>query len=182
MVDRRYSLSKNDDFHNTNLPVMRRAEQVQVEAIQLSEQKREGFLAQFFPDATQRTIIKARLALVETEYEFRKRALETLRETQLQALTETCNQYLTRDKASRRADTAKFLLQKKEELTSELDAIFERFMNLLKDKYQNMEEETNPLFRQMRQDRLEKDINDFMELQNKLVDRFQRLVDEEVNY
>jgi hypothetical protein len=182
MVDRRYSLSKNDDFHNTNLPIMRRAEQVQMEAIKLSEQKRDGFLARFFPSATERAIVKAQLALVETEYEFRKKALETLRETQLQALTETCNQYLTRDKAARRADTAKFLLQKKEELTYELDAIFERFMKLLKDKYQNMEEESNPLFRQIRQDKLEKDINDFMELQNKLVDKFQRLVDEDVNH
>ncbi|MCA2640090.1 MAG: hypothetical protein EWV49_01870 [Microcystis aeruginosa Ma_QC_Ch_20071001_S25] len=182
MVDRRYSLSKNDDFHNTNLPIMRRAEQVQLEAIKLSEQKRDGFLTRFFPNAAQRTIIKAQLALVETEYEFRKRALETLRETQLQALTETCNQYLTRDKAARRADTAKFLLQKKEELTYELDAIFERFMKLLKDKYQIMDEENNPLFRQIRHDRLEKDINDFVELQNKLIDKFQRLVDEEINY
>jgi len=182
MVYRRYSLSKNDDFHNTNLPIMRRAEQVQIEAIQLSEQKREGFLARFFPSETQRAIVKAQLALVETEYEFRKRALETLRETQLQALTETCNQYLTRDKAARRADTAKFLLHKKEELVYELDAIFERFMKLLKERYQNMEDESNPLFRQIRQDKLEKDINDFMELQNKLVDKFQRLVDEDVNY
>ena len=36
--------------------------------------------------------------------------------------------------------------------------------------------------RQIRQDKLEKDINDFMELHNKLVDKFQRLVDEDVNH
>ena len=45
-----------------------------------------------------------------------------------------------------------------------------------------MDEENNPLFRQICQDRLEKDINDFVELQNKLIDKFQRLVDEEINY
>lgn len=75
-----------------------------------------------------------------------------------------------------------FYFKKKEELTYDLDAIFERFMKLLKDKYQIMDEENNPLFRQIRQDRLEKDINDFVELQNKLIDKFQRLVDEEINY
>jgi seryl-tRNA(Sec) selenium transferase len=179
MIERRYSLSKNDDNTN-NLPVVRTADEISIQAVKLSEQKREGFLAHFFPDKTQRAIIQGELAQVETEYEFRKRALQTLRETQLQNLTETCNQYLTRDKAARRADTAKFLLQKKEELSNELDIIFERFMRVLQDKYQTMESETNSLFRQIRQDKLEKDVNDFVELQTKLVDKFQRLIDEEV--
>lgn len=179
-MDRRYSLSKNDDFHNTNLPILRRADQLQAQAIQLSEEKREGLLARLFPDEKQREIIKGELALVKTEYEFRKRALNTLRETQLQALTETCNQYLTRDKAARRKDTAIYLLHKKEELVDELNTIFERFMKLMKEKYQQMEIETIPILQQVRQDKLEKDINDFMELQEKLINKFQRLVDEEV--
>lgn len=134
-----YSLSKNADFHNTNLPIIRRAEEVKLEASKpskLSEQKRDSLLTRFFPNATQRTIIKSQLALValvETEYEFCKRALETLYETQLQALTKICNEYASTKIFNQHltthngVDAAWFLLQKKQELIYELDAIFEQF-------------------------------------------------------
>ena len=179
-MERRYSLRKNDDFNTTSI-VARQTDHVQNQALQLSE-KREGFLVRLFPDAKQREIIKGELALVKTEYDFRKRALDTLRETQLQVLTETCNQLLIQFKTERRATTAQFLLHKKEELTRELDMIFERFMKLMEAKCKSIENEPNSLLRRVREDKLDKDLSDFMNLHDKLTDKFNHLVDEEVNY
>jgi hypothetical protein len=71
-----------------------------------------------------------------------------------------------------RYDAAKFSIQTKEELTYALDAIFERLMKRLKD----IDEEKNPIYRQFFQNRLKKDINDCMELQNQLIDKFKRLI------
>ncbi|KOR38122.1 hypothetical protein AM228_02900 [Planktothricoides sp. SR001] len=142
--------------------------------------KREGFLQRFFPDAATREVIRGELALVKDEFEFRKRALEKVRETQIQSLTEHCNQYLVREKAAIRSETAAFLLDKKMELEKKINYLFEEFIARMEVQMAQAELIANPTLKRVRQNQLEKSVEDFGDLQNRLVDQFQRIVSEGV--
>ncbi|WP_027254654.1 hypothetical protein [Planktothrix agardhii] len=160
-------------------PIVRMTDQAQV-AIDSVMAKREGFLQRWFPDAATRAVINGELALVKDEFEFRKRALEKVRETQIQSLTEHCNQYLVREKAAIRSATAAFLLEKKMELENKINFLFEEFISRLEVQMAQAEMITNPTLKRVRQTQLEKSVEDFAELQNCLVDQFQRIVSEGV--
>jgi hypothetical protein len=54
--------------------------------------EREGVLGRLFPDERKRAAAKGELELIETEYKKAHRFLEIIRETQIQSMTETCNQ------------------------------------------------------------------------------------------
>ncbi|MCC3450318.1 MAG: hypothetical protein JGK04_22950 [Microcoleus sp. PH2017_39_LGB_O_B] len=160
-------------------PIVRLTDQAQV-AIDSVMAKREGFLQRFFPDAATRAVIRGELALIKDEFEFRKRALEKVRETQIQSLTEHCNQYLVREKAAIRSATAAFLLEKKLELDNNLSSLFEEFIARMEVQMAQVETIQNPTLKRGRQSQLEKTIEDFFDLQNRLVDDFQKIISEGV--
>lgn len=74
------------------------------------------------------------------------------------------------------AARAKFAFDQKENFSQELDEIFEQFTN----RYQRIEYETNPRFQKILSEKLEKDMNDFIQLLNSLKDRFEHLIGEEL--
>jgi hypothetical protein len=142
--------------------------------------KRETFLAKLFPDPVQRAAKMGELEIIKTEFEFRKKALAMVRETHVQALRETCNQYLVKAKAAGRAETASFLMRKAQELQEELDGILERFIASVEKKTQSLQLTTNlTLQKKMEQD-LDKEIHEFIDMKDKLVKKFRRIVDEGV--
>ena len=75
---------------------------------------------------------------------------------------------------------ARFVFDEKENFSQELDEIFEQFMDFVQDRYQRIEYETNPRFQKILREKLEKDMNDFIQLHNSLADRFQNLIEEEL--
>lgn len=160
-------------------PIVRMTDQAQV-AIDSVMAKREGFLQRFFPDAATRAVIRGELALIKDEFEFRKRALEKVRETQIQSLTEHCNQYLVREKAAIRSSTAAFLLEKKLELENKINSLFEEFITRMEVSMAKAETIQNPTLKRVRQTQLENAIEDFADLQSRLVDQFQKIISEGV--
>ena len=78
------------------------------------------------------------------------------------------------------AARARFVFDEKENFSQELDEIFEQFMDFVQDRYQRIEYETNPRFQKILREKLEKDMNDFIQLHNSLADRFQNLIEEEL--
>ncbi len=85
-----------------------------------------------------------------------------------------------REKAAIRNDTAAFLMSKKLELEKNLDFIFEEFLTHMEVKMAQAEAMKNPLLKQVRQTQLEKSVEDFADLQSRLVDQFQRIISEGV--
>ncbi len=160
-------------------PIVRMTDQAQV-AIDSVMAKREGFLQRFFPDAATRAVIRGELALIKDEFEFRKRALAKVRETQIQSLTEHCNQYLVREKAAIRSETAAFLLEKKMDLENKINSLFEEFIARMEVQMAQAETIQNPTLKRVRQTQLEKAIEDFADLQNRLADQFQKIISEGV--
>jgi oligoribonuclease NrnB/cAMP/cGMP phosphodiesterase (DHH superfamily) len=140
--------------------------------------QRELFLEKFYPEANQRALAMAQLRLIENEFEFRRRALEMTRETQIQALGETCNQYLVKAKASGRAETAKYLMNQAQKLEEDLELISNKFIDSYERKMQNLEKITHPLLKQKYQQDLDREINDFFARKEALLAQFNHIVDE----
>ncbi|MGB8691440.1 MAG: hypothetical protein WCD53_29525 [Microcoleus sp.] len=172
-------MAKNGELQCAAAPIERINYHAQT-AIDHVMEKRQGFLQRFFPDAGTRAAIEGELALVKDEFEFRRRALQKVRETQIQSLTEHCNQYLVREKADIRSSTAAFLMSKKLELEKNLDFIFEDFLTQMEVKMAQAEATQNPSVKEVRQAKLQKSLEDFVALQNCLVDQFQRIISEGV--
>jgi hypothetical protein len=143
-------------------------------------ERRETFLQKLFPNQATREIVRGELALVKTEFEFRRKALEKVRETQVQSLTEVCNQYLVRQKAEIRANTAQFLTSKAVELQKEMDKLLDEFMQQMEINFQKLDTIKHPLLRETREKQLIRDVEGFSEQQAMLVERFQRIVSEGV--
>ncbi|MEY3869791.1 MAG: hypothetical protein RLZZ338_3682 [Cyanobacteriota bacterium] len=172
-------MAKNGELQCAAAPIERINYHAQT-AIDHVMEKRQGFLQRFFPDAGTRAAIQGELALIKDEFEFRRRALQKVRETQIQSLTEHCNQYLVREKAAIRNDTAAFLMSKKLELEKNLDFIFEEFLTHMEVKMAQAEAMKNLRLKEVRQAQLEKSLEDFADLQSRLVDQFQKIISEGV--
>jgi endonuclease III-like uncharacterized protein len=167
------------DLDNASAPIEKVVEQSH-KALDQALDRRDSFLQKLFPNQATREIIKGELALVKTEFEFRKIALEKVRETQIQSLTEVCNQYLVRQKAEIRGNTAQFLMSKAVELQQEMDRLLEQFMAQMEINFEKLESIKNPILRKTRELQLERDLEGFMEQQALLMERFQRIVSEGV--
>jgi len=108
--------------------------------------------------------------------------LKILRKYELQSHTQTSNlTSLIGEEPLKIAAMARFVLDENENFSQELDEIFEQFMNFVQDRYQRIEYETNPCLQKILSEKLEeKEMNDFIQLQNSLADRFQHLIEEEL--
>jgi hypothetical protein len=141
-------------------------------------EKRNTLMARLFPDASQREAAKGELALVKTEYQFRREALEIARRTQVDSLKEACNQYLIGQKAEIRQQVASFLLAKTHELQENLDRTFDQFIASMERKMAAAEAIDRAVIRNVRIAQLERDLEEFAVLQAELADRFRRIVSE----
>jgi hypothetical protein len=165
--------SRNSDI--TNHPTSRKVN----ESIEKAQGK-SGIMSRLFPKDLDRAAQKGEISLVKTEYEYRKKELQALREMKLQALQEMCNAYLIQGKVDIRSQTAEFMLFKKRELERKLDSIFEDFMSSLSLKYEQIDNESNPSLRKIRTEKLDKDLIRFVEMYEHLVDAFDNIVHEGV--
>ena len=166
------SLGKTEDVRSAD-PLVSKVTQAAVNI-----QKREGVLARFFPDAGQRAAAAGELRLIETEYQFRKEALEIARRTQVESLKETCNQYLIGQKAEIRQQVAAFLLDKTYELQERLDQTNDKFIESMEIKMKKAESIEREILRRVRMDQLEQDWLEFADLQTDLANRFRRIISE----
>lgn len=138
--------------------------------------ERRGFLDRLFPDQLQQTKIKGELDLMKTEYAAAKRFVEILRQSQEQSLIETCNEKLSNDKSQSRKNIASYIAQKREELQQETEEYIESFLNRMDEKLTQIEQYQNPKVREARQKQLERDLEDFMALQEESMEQFSKNV------
>jgi hypothetical protein len=106
--------------------------------------------------------------------------LMAVKATQLQVLRESCNQYLARGKAASRAETTRFMLEQAQKLIEEADRISDRFIDNIENRFQKLETISTPRLRQMLEQQIEKDVQDFLNLRDQLTARFRNIVSEGV--
>lgn len=150
------------------------------EALNRKLQQRETFLKKVFPDPTRRAIVQGELVLIQEEYKFRQEVLKMSKQTQIQALKETCNEYLIQGKAASRAETAKLLMSKAQELESELNRVGDYYDKEIEEKYEKYSQIKHPGLRQKREKQLEESIDGFLRLQNEILQKFRDIVSEGV--
>lgn len=150
------------------------------EALDRKLQERESFLKKIFPDPTKRAVVQGELALIQEEYKFRQEVLKMVKQTQVQALKETCNEYLIQGKAASRAETAKLLISKAQELESEINRIGDYYDKEIEEKYVKYSQIQHPGLRQKREKQLEESIDGFLKLQNEILQKFRNIVSEGV--
>ena len=178
-INLRGSLSNDRDLDTSSTHIVKITQQAN-NVVDGVIDRRTGFLQRMFPNEQTRAIVANELTLVKSEFEFRKRALEKVREMQIQSLSESLNQYLIREKADIRANTASFLMNKKLELQDEMDRLFDELMVKMEERLKRIEGVQNPTLQEIRIQKIEQDIENFTELQNHLVDCFQQIIFEGV--
>jgi hypothetical protein len=172
-----HSMERIPDSGSAAQQVIREG-QIVVDSV--TQNRRNSFLQRFFPDPRQRALMEAEVGIIHSELDFRKRTLQKVREAQTQSLTEQLNEYLIREKGKIRAETAAFLLTKRNELQQQMDKVFDDFTENMAVKLEKVESMSNPKLRQIRTDQLEKDIDGFMILQQQLMEQFQNIISENV--
>lgn len=143
--------------------------------------ERNGLLDRIIPDKRRKAKVKGELELMQTELAAAKRFLEITRETQKQSFIEHCNTYLNKSKAESRANSTSYLIQKQEELQDEMDQTIESFLVKMDKKLDQLENQQNPKIQEIRKQQLERDLNNFMDLQQQLMERFTQIVSEQIN-
>lgn len=172
-----HSMEHIPDSGNAPRQVIQQGEMILDRAVQ---NKRNGFLQRFFPDPRQRVLIESEVGIIRSELDFRRRTLEKVREAQSQSLTERLNEYLVREKGKIRAETAAFLLSKRNELQQQMDKVFDEFTDNMAIKLEKVEAMPNGKLREVRMEQLERDIDGFMYLQQELMEQFQNIISENV--
>jgi hypothetical protein len=142
--------------------------------------RRRTLMHRLFPDAVDRAQADGELTLVRTEYEFRTRTLKILRESQIQTLQEVFNNYLVQGKAGLRADTAVFLTQKKRELESEIQTLWNENVEQLTQEFDRAAGISNDRLRDLTLERLDDRMIGFAELVKKLIGDFDNIASEAI--
>lgn len=147
-------------------------------ADQIMRNLKSGRGSGILPDSVKTAIIQGDASLVQAEFEFLRKALTMVRQTQLDNLRESCNQHLLRMKADRRGKDAQFLSNRITELLKEIDRNTDDVFDFIDQKLQEAERLKSSKLREMRIKELERKIDEFQDSQNKLVKKVLSITDE----
>jgi hypothetical protein len=111
-----------------------------------------------------------------SELDFRQRTLEKVLKAQSESLTKRLDKYLVREQEKIRAETAAFIFSERNQLQERIDITFDDFVKSIVFRLEEVESISNPNIRQVQIDRLESDIDSFIELQQNLMERFENII------
>lgn len=147
-------------------------------ADQIMRNIRNGRTSGIFPDSVKRAIMDGDASLVQAEFEFLRKALTMVRQTQLDNLRESCNQHLVRMKAERRGKDAQFLSDKITKLLKDIDRNSEDLFAFFDEKLEAAEKLKSSKLREKRIKALEMKMEEFEESEKKLVRSVLNITDE----
>jgi hypothetical protein len=179
------SIVRKVDSSIENIPDSVQAAKLAIQESELilectAQHERNAFIRKFFPDPREQAVIQGEVSIIKSNLECKLRIITKAREAQIQSLTERLNEYLIREKTKIRAETAAFLLMKRNELQTQTDQIFDDFVESMEIKLEKVESMSNPKLREARKVQLDRDIDGFMALQKELMDKFQNIISESV--
>ncbi len=171
------SLAKvNNDLQNSSSHVVAHTSNYVQGVVDRLIDKQMNLFQRFFPDERRMAVIKGELQLVKTEFEYRQKAFEIVRKTQIESLEEICNQYLQQGRVATRSDTALFLMKKSAELQEELERLSDNFMESMDRRIEKIQQLNSLNLRQKRMEQIDNDIDTFMDLQTHILKQFQQVV------
>ena len=117
--------------------------------------KHRAFLQRLFPTKLQQALKNSELIQAKTELEFREKALKIAKESQLQAIKETYNDFLVTGKGAIRKDRSVFFAKQFHELEVEINKITSMFYQLIEEQHANMNKISIPFLKEMEKKRIE---------------------------
>ncbi len=142
--------------------------------------RHNSFLETLFPSRLQRKSAEHELALAQTEFEFRERALKIAREVQIQTIEEMYNDYLVKGKTGIRADRAKFVLSQKIMLEQNLMLATEDFNANVMEAYAHADKVPIPELKEKNMQLIYATIDSYHDLALQLQQHFQNILNEGV--
>ncbi len=142
--------------------------------------KHRAFLQRLFPTKLQQALNKSELIQAKTELEFREKALKIAKESQLQSIKETYNDFLVTSKGTIRKDRTVFFAKQLQELEVEINKITSMFYQLIEDQCANLDRISIPFLKEMEEKRIEESAGRFRDTVDKLMLDFKNILNEEV--
>ena len=142
--------------------------------------KHRAFLQRLFPGKLQQALNNSELIQAKTELEFREKALKISKESRLQSIKETYNDFLVISKGTIRKDRAIFLSRQLQELEAEINEITSKFYKLIEEQYAKLDRISIPFLKEMEEKRIEESAGRFNDTVAKLMLDFKNILNEEV--
>ena len=142
--------------------------------------KHRAFLQRLFPGKLQQALNNSELIQAKTELEFREKALKISKESRLQSIKETYNNFLVISKGTIRKDRAIFLSKQLQELEVEINKITSMFYALIEEQYAKLDRISIPFLKEMEEKRIEESAGRFRDTVAKLMLDFKNILNEEV--
>ena len=143
-------------------------------------QRRGFFLRRLFPDKADEAAAAYELLVVQSGIEYRQKAMHLAVETRLQATEEMCNQVLVTGKAEIRRERQEFFAAQRMALEEKLSPMVDKFIRTMEERYARMKEITVPRLREREEKRLNRSVDEFMELVDDLLSEFTAIIHEGV--
>jgi hypothetical protein len=113
---------------------------------------------------------------LKSEFEFRRTALQKVRNGQIQSLSERINEYLEREKAGIRAERAAFLLEKRKVLQKTMETEWNEFLVEMESQFLKAESIKVKKLKDLKMQQLDRDSEGFAEFQAKLMKDFENII------
>lgn len=158
-------------------PVGRNHEQLIIRAIE-----RYADPPSFLMDRQRGKLVQGNI-LVELKqgFEYRQQALQMALETRLQAMEEHCNHVLVTGKAQYRRERNSFFADQLVELQRQMDELADKFNHAVDERLNRLDSYQSEHLKRREQERLEKSIDDFMDMIDALMENFKSIFNSQVN-
>lgn len=132
----------------------------------------KGIFSKIFPDTNKKLVRHEENQTIQGELAFRRQALMSVRQTQMQRLQQACNEYLQMEKASSIHRTQVHIMQEFQAFQRKLDNMFDEFREFIDEKYIQLEFIHHPKLKEAKKEQIDRDINAFKALQEQAINQF----------
>jgi hypothetical protein len=172
-------MSESYQVQRRSRDIENRVSVVDQQAADIAESGPNGsFLSRLFPGEIQREAARSRLNMAQNEFEFREKALRVLRDTQLRAIQEFCNDNLVRWGAGRHVEMATFIMECKSQLEERVTDLTDRFHDRVIRAYEKAENLPIPRLRDRELAQLESMVESYHAAVEELRRNFQTIVEQ----
>lgn len=130
------------------------------------------------PASVKRAIALGDASSVQAEVEFLRSALTLVRRTQLQDLADYCEDYRKRSKEDRDTKALESKMNRAAAAREQIDKTFENLIDTIVEKLEAAAKIPNTKAREIRTKQLERDLENFSDLQQQLVKKLKNIVSE----
>lgn len=136
-----------------------------------------------FKPARQRKLLQEALKReLEMGLDYRHQAIGMALELRLQSFRETCNQVLVDGKTSLRQQRLEYFTRTYAEVEKKLNELTETFLEDLDQRFKRLDRFSSDILRKREKQRLEKRLNDFLDVFDQLMENFAAILNEEIDH